>query len=57
MTKAQEIHCPLCKTLMVQNMSKTMAHFRQHANTVGVYVCPKCECERTITIDDNDDDY
>ena len=52
MAKNKEVRCPVCGAPMKQNMSKTMEHFNQHLNTVGVYDCTKCECVRIITTDD-----
>ena len=57
MAKFEKVICPLCGEVMKQDMSKTLAHFRERGNTIGVYICPKCKCERVITTDDTEDDY
>lgn len=57
MSKDKKIICPLCGAPMEHNMSKTLLHFQRYLNTIGVYDCTKCDCTRTITTDDSDDEY
>ena len=56
MANFKTVYCPVCNTLMEQNTSKTQAHFKDNLNTIGVFVCPKCKCERIITTDDTEDE-
>jgi len=53
-----KIRCPLCNTLMENNVSKFLMAFQQNTNVIAAMVCPECKCEKIVRNDfDDEDDY